>query len=307
MRQLGRWLFELGDARTAAALRIGLCGWYLLVLWDFHPAMPLLFGHAGLFGTLEPFPYKLSGFQYLLYIHNSDIDLNIWFWSSVLVAALGLFGLFSRLSVLLTFLSMILFRERGPFITFGADLVMNCIGFWVLFLNCGRVWSIDSLLRSPAASDGGRPIEFWPVKAIQIQVAMVYLVTGIAKLPTQPWQDGSAVYYAIQVGSVFKGHPPSWIVSHHHALLLMTYATLAIEISIPFLLFYRPTRFWAILAGFAMHSGIDLFMSIRFFSLAMYVGYLSYIDRSDWNRLQSLAIQVRGLLFSPGRGSTMGR
>lgn len=84
--------------------------------------MRLLFGHAGLFGTLEPFPYKLSGFQYLLYIYNSDIDLNIWFWSSVLVAGLGLLGLFSRLSVLLTFVSMILFRERGPFITFGARI-----------------------------------------------------------------------------------------------------------------------------------------------------------------------------------------
>jgi len=297
MKQIGKWFFEIGDARTAAALRIGLCAWYLLVLWDFYPAMSLLFGHAGLFGTLERFPYRLSGFQYLLYTHNSDTDLRIWFWSSVLVAVMGLLGLFSRLSVLLTYASMILFRERGPFITFGADLVMNCVGLWILFLDCGRAWSIDNLIRARRHSEADRLIELWPVKAIQIQVALVYLVTGIVKLPTRPWQDGSAVYYAIQVGSVLKGHPSSWLVHHHDVLLFMTYATLVIEASIPFLLFYRPMRFWAMLAGFAMHSGIDLFMSIRFFSLAMYVGYISFIDRNDWEKWLCLAHKGRLLLF----------
>ena len=281
LRSLGRWFFERGDPRVAAALRIAFAGTYLFMLWDFYPVMPLLFGHRGLMGTMEPVLKGLTGFQYLLFQHDSPRDLALWFWLSVAFAAMAMVGLLTRLSLLATFVSMMLFRERGPFVTFGADLVMNCIGVWILFLDCGRVWSLDRLLGRAKAEAGD--IELWPAKAVQIQVAMVYLVTGLKKLQTTPWQDGSAVYYAVHVGNVFKGQPDPWVVHYHWLMALMNYGTLAIELTVPFMLFIRPLRFWAMGAAFLMHTGIDLFMSIRFFSLAMYVGYLSFLDARDWN------------------------
>lgn len=287
LRSLGQWFFEQGDPRTAAALRISFCGLYLLVLWDFLPVMPLLFGHRGMMGTMEPILQDLSGIQFLLFHHDSAWELNLWFWASVAVAAMGMAGLLTRFSLVLTFFSMMLFRERGPFTTFGADLVMNCIGVWLLFLDCGRVWSIDQFLRSRRSVSLPACIELWPVKAIQIQVALIYLVTGLKKLQTVPWQDGSAVYYAIQVGNVLKGQPPPWIVHHHGLMALMSYGTVCIELAVPLMLFYRPLRVWAVGAAFLMHTGIDVFMSIRFFSLAMYVGFTSFLDGADWSWLAS--------------------
>jgi hypothetical protein len=287
LQSLGRWFFEKGDPRTAAALRIGLCGLFLLILWDFYPVMPLLFGHRGMMGTMEPILQHLVGFEYFLFHHDSPLELQLWFWASVTVAAMGMVGVLTRMSILLTFVSMMLFRERGPFLTFGADLVMNCIAVWLLFLDCGRVWSLDQVLRRPALRADRTRIELWPIKAIQIQVALIYLVTGLKKLQTTPWQDGSAVYYAVYVGNVFKGKPAPWIVHHHGLMAFMNYATLAIELTVPLMLFVRSLRFWGMGAAFLMHTGIDVFMSIRFFSLAMYVGFLAFIDASDWDRWTS--------------------
>lgn len=284
--RLGRWFFQRGDPRVAASLRIAFCAVYLFMLWDFHPVMPLLFGHGGLFGTMEPFPFELRGPQYLLFHHDSHAALEVWFWSSVAVCTLGLVGCASRVSVVLTYLSMALFRERDPFMTFGADLVMNCIGLWLMFLDTGRTWSVDAVLlrgRARRTLGDGR-VELWPARAIQIQIALVYLVTGLKKLQTPPWQDGSAVYYALQVGNVMKGHAPPWILDHHAALAFLNYATLFIEIGAPFMLFFRPLRAWAFLLCVLMHTGIDLLMSIRFFSLAMYVGFLAFLDAADWDR-----------------------
>jgi hypothetical protein len=244
--------------------------------------MPLLFGHRGMMGTMERVVAGLNGFRYFLFAHDSAVELQIWFWTSVTVTVLALLGYLSRFFVALTYLSMFLFRERDPYMTFGADLVMNCIGLWLLFLDCGRVWSLDQLLRPHRARVVANQIELWPVKAIQIQVALVYLVTGLKKLQTQPWQDGSAVYYAIQVGNVMKGQQLPWILHHHALLAFMTYATLFIEIVFPWMLFVRSMRGWAIGAFLLMHTGIDAFMSIRFFSPAMYVGYLSFLDSGDW-------------------------
>jgi hypothetical protein len=303
LQSFGSWFFEEGDPRVAAALRISLSALVLLILWDFHPVMQLLFGHRGMMGTMEPVLKGLTGLQYFLFHHDSPWELQLWFWASVVFAAMAMVGLLTRFSLLLTFVSMMLFRERGPFMTFGADLVLNCIGVWLLFLDCGRVWSVDQLLRSRSMRAVRARIELWPVKAVQIQVALIYLVTGLKKLQTTPWQDGSAVYYAVHVGNVLKGQPAPWIVHHHGLMAFMNYATLCIELTVPFMLFFRSLRIWAVGAAFLMHTGIDLFMSIRFFSLAMYVGYVSFLDAGDWNWWTARLRKARTTIFGP-RGST---
>jgi vitamin K-dependent gamma-carboxylase-like protein len=297
LHALGGWFFERGDPRVAAALRIAYCALVLLILWDFYPVMPLLFGHRGMMGTMEPVLTRLTGIRYFLFHHDSPAELQVWFWASVAFAAMAMAGLLTRFSLLFTFVSMMLFRERGPFMTFGADLVLNCLGVWLLFLDCGRAASVDQLLwrRAGRAGEPTVPatIELWPVKAIQIQVALVYLVTGLKKIQTIPWQDGSAVYYAVHVGNVIKGQPAPWIVHHHALMALMNYGTLGIELAVPFMLFVRPLRVWAMAAAFLMHTGIDVFMSIRFFSLAMYVGYVSFLDAGDWSWWASRLGRVR--------------
>ena len=292
-----KWLFAEEDARSAAALRIAFCATYLLVLWDFYPAMALLFGQRGLFGTMEPLPYSLHGWACLLYDFNSPSDLNLWFWASVAFAVFGMLGFASRLSLAATFYSMLLFRERGPYMTFGADLVLNCIGILLLFADSGKVWSLDNLL-SRRRLTGVVKISNWPMKAIQIQVALIYLITGLKKIQTTPWQDGSAVYYAIQVGNVFKGQSETWILHRHALLAALTYFTLLMELSFPFLVFYSRTRWLALFSGFMLHSGIDMFMSIRFFSLAMYVGYLAFITQRDWDWLAAKTVAIRRRWFT---------
>ncbi len=280
--RLGDWFFKREDPRTAAAIRISFCLTYLLILWDFYPAMPLLFGKRGLFGTMEPLPYALDGWRTLLFRFDDGRSLEIWFWLSVTAALCGMLGFVTRPALVLTFYSMLLFRERGPYITFGADLVLNCLGMLLLFSRCGSVWSLDSLFRKRRA----RPlclIENWPVRAIQVQVALIYLITGLKKLGTTPWQDGSAVYYAIQVGNVVKGVQPTFLVHQHVMMAALTYFTLALEIGFTLLVFQPQTRWFALLSGIALHTGIDCFMSIRFFSLAMYVGYLSFLTAEDWD------------------------
>ena len=282
-RDLSHWFFQSCDARVAAGMRIGFCLTYLLMLWDIRPVLQLLFGHAGLYGTLEPYPFSLDRFQYLLYRYDSPLGLELWFWGSVLAAVGGMLGVWPRLTLPLTYLSMLLFRERGPFITFGADLVLNCIGLFVLFLDTGRAWTIRHS-GAPA-----RTVEGWPLRAIQVQMALIYLVTGLAKLQTVPWQDGSAVYYALHVGSVTKTLPPDFILGNRLLLVLMTYGTLVIELSVPFILLaYKPLRYHAIAACVALHSGIDLLMSIRFFSLVMYVGLWSFVSPTTVDQLQRL-------------------
>src|SRR3978361_1459592 len=107
VRDLNAWFFGTTDPRLAALLRFGFCGTFLSMLWDFYPVMHLLFGHGGLYGTLEKFPFPIIGIQFLLFRFNTDAALETWFWGSIVVGSLGLIGLGSRVSLLLTYISML--------------------------------------------------------------------------------------------------------------------------------------------------------------------------------------------------------
>lgn len=284
LTRIGAWFFARGDARTAAAVRIAFAAIYLAMLWDLYPLLHLLLGHGGVFGTLEAFPYELSGPQFLLFRHDTPLELELFFWASVVVTTAALVGVWTRVSVVLAYVSMFLLQERGPFIVFGADLVMRCVGLWLLCLSSGRVWSVDAWLRGRRGKAVAREIELWPLRAIQVQVALVYLVTGLLKLRAPPWQDGSAVYYALQVGDVGVDPVLPWIFEQRALMAALDYGTLVIELAIPFMFLYRPLRLWAVVLGVAMHAGIALLMSIRFFGAAMFMGYLAFAEADDWER-----------------------
>jgi hypothetical protein len=285
------WFFEKGDARGAAALRIAYGLIYLYMLWDLYPTMDLVMGHSGVYGSLNPEAFNLNHPFNLLYRFDSPAELRVWFWLSVLFAFMTVFGLLTRLSVLLTFFSVMLFQVRGPYLIYGTDQVLALCFFWLLFLACGKRWSLDRLLigkRRKASTE----IELWPVKAIQIQIALIYLLTGFIKFRTEEWLNGSAVYYALHLrGFVWSG--VEHLTTIQPLMVMMTYYSLLAEMSFPFLVFWKRTRFLALGAVFFMHLGIDLLMQIRFFSLSMYAGYLAFIQPAEW---EWLARKVSGFL-----------
>ena len=281
---LRSWFFSRGDPRTAAALRIAFCGIYLFMIWDFHPVMHTLFDAGGLFGppALDASgSFSLGGFYRLA--HGALLDK--WYYASVLVTVLALVGYRTRWTLALTYGSLILFQTRGNFVIFGADLVLRSCGLWLLFLRTDAVWAVDRLRSGNAAS----AIPDWPVKAVQIQCALIYLITFLCKIGTRPWQDGSAVYYALQVGDVMFGQAFALLKPYHGVFPLLTYGSLVFEGAFPFLVFYRPTRNLALLSGVGFHMGIDVMMSIRFFALTMYLGYASFLTGADWDWLATFA------------------
>ena len=299
LEEVQAWFLENGDATGAACLRIGFGLLYLFCLWDFYPVMPLLFGHSGLYGTMDPGYIKLSDPLNLLFRFDSAFSLGVWFWASVFAALCVVLGFFSRIAVAATFISLLLFQRRGPYITYGADQVLLTCSIWLLFLDTGKRLSVDSLIRRRGQEISTR-IELWPVKAIQIQVALIYLVTALTKLGTGPWKEGSALFYALQLRGVNHGLFPG-LLDHKLLLSLMSYGVLCIELSFPILVFVRSTRWFALLLGICLHLGIDLLMSIRLFSLTMYFGYLSYIRPEEWMALGRIVRKWRSFNPSPIR------
>lgn len=278
---LGAWFFEEGDASAAAAVRVGFGLTCLFLLWDLWPVLDLLMGPAGYYGTLDPRYVDATDPGRLLFRFDSALALRVWFWGFAVAATCVTLGLVTRAAVLASLFGLILFQRRNPFMLFGADGVLAHVALWVACLRSGRAWSLDAALRAGPARRP-RTIPLWPIRTLQIQMALIYFVAAVAKLGTVSWRDGSAVYYALHaMGSeLIPG-----ILEHQGLLTGMTYATVVIELAFPFLVFRSSTRWLGLGSVALLQVGIDGLMGIRFFGIVMYLGLLAFIRPDEWSAL----------------------
>lgn len=289
-RKVWAWLFARGAPHSAAVLRMVFGAYALWVLWDLYPVLDVVFGHEGMAGTLNPDARVRTGALDLLFDHDSPGELALFFWLYVAAALALCVGFCSRLAAPAVFVAHTLLCERNPSFPYGADNVFQHIVFFMTFLETGRVWAVDAWIARKRGRAPVVEIELWPLRCMQLQVALIYLFTGYFKLSTDVWSDGSAVWYAVQGFGLDTAFTP-WLLRQRELIVALTYGTLLFELGFPLLVF-TSYRYVVLLAGVAFHLGIDLFMMIRFFSFVMFASYLSFVEPADWLALRERCAQL---------------
>jgi hypothetical protein len=172
----------------------------------------------------------------------------------------------------------------------------------MMFLPLGDYYSLDALRRPHSQ----RTAFAFPLRLIQFQIALVYLVTGWLKLSGEFWQRGEALYYVLQLESI-RWPPGTWLwtLAPFWLLSLLTRLTIVLELAfmpLVFAPFFQPfLRAVALLAGAVLHLGIGVTMAIPDFSLVMMISYLLFFEpswvkwieqrlpcKSLWARIQHL-------------------
>ncbi len=183
-------------------------------------------------------------------------------------------------------------------------------------------WAVHSVhSRCPTLWDGGDnlieiiliyaiPIDLWQraalgrsrtvlhnlgVAACALQVCMLYLTAGLAKIPGEYWQNGTAFYYVLasrEFGLTGLG-PTIW--GSRTLLALMTWAPVLLQLGFAWIyLFGRawPRRLIVALAiGF--HLGILTLMGLGSFALFMIGVELLLLSDADWAAFSRLGARLR--------------
>jgi hypothetical protein len=272
------YFFEDGPPLGPAVIRVAFFSLYLFMLWDLYPNLDLFLGRHGLYNSTHTNLYFADDFKSLLFHFDDPFSLRVWFWTSALLGALGLIGGYSRACAAGVFVSHTLLQGRNPFIVFGADDVLKAIGFWLPFLRMDDRWSIREALRQRRRETAAVP--YWPIKAIQIQVVLIYLTGALFKFSNIEWLYGRAVFHVAQDPSTATSLS-FFLVRHQEVAMLASYFSVFSELLFPILVF-TSFRWHAIILVCVMHLGIDLFMNIRFFALGMDLSYLSFVRPTQW-------------------------
>jgi Vitamin K-dependent gamma-carboxylase len=163
----------------------------------------------------------------------------------------------------------------------GADAAMRVFLFCLVWADCGSVWSIDAWFaaRRNVAAPPTTPetSSIAPLRLLRFQVALIYLSTGIWKIFNPYWRDGSAVHYVVQ-SNVFRRLAHGMPLAFDQVVSVLTYGTLAWELSFAFLLSFPRTRRIALIAGILMHLGMLSTIEVGPFHFIMLASYLAFLE-----------------------------
>ncbi|MFE9608141.1 HTTM domain-containing protein [Streptomyces sp. NPDC006012] len=105
---------------------------------------------------------------------------------------------------------------------------------------------------------------------IMVEACLIYATAGWYKIQGSRWQDGSAVYYPLQL-DYFSPWPAlaSLLSASGIMVMLVTYGTVMVQVAFPFTLFNRRVKNVLLVAMMIEHLAIAVVLGLPFFSLAM--------------------------------------
>ncbi|WP_320775524.1 HTTM domain-containing protein [Streptomyces sp. CRN 30] len=138
---------------------------------------------------------------------------------------------------------------------------------------------------------------------IMAEACLIYATAGWYKVQGSRWQDGTAVYYPLQL-EYFSPWPAlaGLLAASGTLVMLITYGTVAVQVAFPFTLFNRRVKNVLLAAMMTEHAVIAVVLGLPFFSLAMIVTDAVFLPTSFLRRLGGTAGRGWGWLVGPVRG-----
>jgi len=195
----------------------------------------------------------------------------------VLASLATMVGLRTRLSAAVAVLCLVCLQRGNTVIFNSGDLLLRQVGIAVVLAPCATLWSLDAR----RARRRGRPFTLlrapWAMRLLQLELALGYLLSAWTKARGETWHDGTAIALSLRIEDLQRYVAPEWLFDQSVLLNLVTWGALAFEAT--FIVAIWPTRLRlpVLAAGVLFHIGIDVFLDIGFFSLAILLAYLAFL------------------------------
>lgn len=311
-----KFWFEPQDVATVALLRI-LAGGMILythIVWSLR---------------LEEF-FGTPGWQPADVVHVLREDASFWsFWwyvpesmlwpvhiACLIVLMMFFVGFLTPVTSKLAYLIVVSYAHRVPLANFGLDQINGFLALYLALSPCGRVASVDWILRrrreAKRALLRGQPPVYsqtapspWArlaTRLIQIQLCVLYTYAGISKLKGDAWWDGNAIWMAA-ANLEYQSNSLIWMAWVRPLAEAVTHVTVLWECTFWATVWHPRIRPYTLWAGAMMHLGIGAFMGMWTFGLVMTFAYQSFTPPETvraWGRwLWSLVSRPTEIRYVP--------
>ena len=231
---------------------------------------------------------------YVLFAHSGRHVFDAAYVLTIIVGLLLMVGFWTRASTILVLFLWLSLYVSNPFVGSGGDAVLRMVLLYMCVVDSGRYWSVDEWLRRRRGRIVRRTPAWWSATVHNValvliihQVVMVYVASALWKVQSPLWTGGTAVYYPLQT----EAYSP-WLdyihllTDHGWIVASASYTAIGVQLLVPVLLMFRPTRFFAVVTLTGMHLGIGILMGILYFSLVMIAVDVLLISDRSWSRAE---------------------
>jgi hypothetical protein len=204
-------------------------------------------------------------FSILYYVHATWVTY-VAYAVMVISTIFFILGLWSKYANLIMYVLFLSFYLRNLEVQNGGFEVLRVMMFFSLFLATDKAYTLPWYRRNVAPEE--RWVEGWPVRLLQLQLAVIYFFTAILKLQTPEWYDGSFVYNVVSNANFFQ-YDGTWLIRYPIVINVLTYFSLFSELTFAFLIWFRRTRLPMLMAIVLLHLGLILTMNTLWFNYTM--------------------------------------
>lgn len=278
------------DYRSLALFRIGLG---LLLISDLIHRGLYLTAHYTDFGVLPRFAvleYFADQWEFSLHMANGTFSFTVFlFLVAGAFALMMILGYKTRLATILSFIFLISLHNRNPLVLQGGDTLFKMILFWAMFLPLGVKYSLDSALNGHYKNDD-KPFLSMASIGLYVQVMLIYITAVFHKSGADWWQDGTAVYYTLQIDELTTSFG-KWLGTFPVVTTFLTRAVLVWQFTGAILLlnpfWFGPIRVAVILGFIALQAGFGSSMILGLFPWIAVVAMLGFLPAWFWDQLAS--------------------
>jgi len=199
---------------------------------------------------------------------NESAALTLIWWSLLALGGLMLLGLFCRPVAVATWFLQLACAKSGGLLSYGADNLTTIGLFYLMIAPLPDPWSIDRILLHRTTSDP-RLLGFQR-RVLQLHLCLIYFFGGLTKCLGSGWWNGTNIWRSLTIPP-FNILPIHWVASLGFLLPAAGIAICLLEVTYPFLVWWRPLRRVVLFTICAMHLGIAIMMGMVLFGAIMII------------------------------------
>lgn len=247
-----------------------------------YPYRDIFYGADAIISNQTMDIYFPHNFFYFRWMPDTDPALNFYFLGFLAAIVSLILGFQSRVSSVLVFLGLISLSNRNLFVDNSGDNLLRINALFLMFAPSGAAYSIDRWLlrRKGKATAELEKVSPWAQRLLQLQLGYLYFETAWTKVPGQSWQDGSAIYYALNYIEIRRFDVTSFFDSMWK-IQFATYSTLVLEFAAATLIWFRRFRYPVVLAAVLLHLMFNLIMQFPVFQYVMVASLVNFIYPED--------------------------
>ena len=222
------------------------------------------------------------------FLNGSTEAQAVLFIIQFILAICMLFGYRTRLATFLSWLFLLSLQHRNPVVNSAADGFFRLLLFWSMFLPMGACYSIDSALKS-SGNDLPKRILSFGTSGFIAQVCFMYWFSVPQKLNNIEWQEGTAVFYALNIIHDVTAFGQKVAELPIQYLKLLSSSVLGFETFGPLLLFIpfftTPIRIVALIGFCLLHIGFGSCIDVELFPYFALAALIPLLPSQLWDKL----------------------